>query len=255
MNQRPRVEAPSADEIEGRFRQPLVLTTRPVILGGISLLSVVFRFKWTAEGLERLGDCKPPLIFAANHCSHADTAAIMGTLPRPIRRRACVAAALDVFGPARYVPRKTFKWLKRECLQIIVAGGFHAFAFDRHGSSLRSLRTATELVERGWSLVLYPEGTRSRTGEMAPFKPGVGLLAKTTGRPVIPVHVKGGRDILACGGFLPRPAHVMVRYGEPMIFSKGDSAAAFTERLRLRVRALAPVDADALVGSEVTIDG
>jgi long-chain acyl-CoA synthetase len=214
---------------------------RPVLRGGMGVLGRVRRFKWTGYGVEKLRDYDQPLIFASNHCSHADTAAIMGTLPFRIRRKTCVAAALDVFGPANYVPKRTWKWFKRECLQTIVAAAFHAFAFDRLGPPLRSLRTALDLMDHGWSVLLYPEGTRSRTGEMGPFKPGVGLMAKSSGRPVVPVHVTGGRDILPCKIFLPRPGHVIVRFGRPLYREPDESPVAFTRRIEQQVRKLARV--------------
>ncbi|MHC5112870.1 MAG: lysophospholipid acyltransferase family protein [Planctomycetota bacterium] len=230
-----RAVAPSVDEIERRFRNPVVTVARPLILGGLSALGVVRRYRWRAEGAEALLDEDQPVIFAANHGSHADTAAILGTLPRALHRRTCVAAALDVFGPAGNGEKSSFAGLRRECLQVVVAAGFHAFAFDRQGPPLRSLRTAVTLVRRGWSMLLYPEGTRSRTGRLGPFKAGVGILARSTGRPIIPVHVSGGSTILPCGRFLPNPGTAIVRYGERMTLERGESAADVTERVRQRI--------------------
>jgi 1-acyl-sn-glycerol-3-phosphate acyltransferase len=242
MSGEDRVHAPTAEEIEGRFLHPSFIVTRPMILAGLALLRAACRFGWSAEGVDRLDPDDQPLIFAANHCSHADTAAILGTLPRSIRRRTCVAAALDVFGPASRSQRP-IKVVQRECLQVVVAGGFRAFAFDRQGPPLRSLRTATELIRRGWNLLLFPEGTRSRSGEIGPFKGGVGLLAKMTGRPVVPVHVAGGATILPCGATIPRPGHAFVRFSDPIHLEAQESAADFTARLRRRIRDLAPAGA------------
>jgi 1-acyl-sn-glycerol-3-phosphate acyltransferase len=230
-----RVQAPMAPEIERRFCSPTVTIARPVIHAGIGVLGLVRRFGWTGHGLEHLAAIDGPVILAANHVSHADTAAILGTLPPERRRRTCVAAALDVFGPA---PKGGIKAIKRECLQIIVAAGFHAFAFDRHGPPLRSMRTAVDLIRRDWTLLLFPEGTRSRTGALGPFKAGVAVLAKKTGRPVIPVHVSGGPSILPCGRTMPCRGRATVRYGQPIQPAKGESAAAFLERLRQRVIAV-----------------
>jgi 1-acyl-sn-glycerol-3-phosphate acyltransferase len=238
MTDESRVQGPAAEEIERRFRHPAVLAARPVILGGIGALSVVRRFGWTGIGADRLRAHDGPLIFAANHASHADTAAILGTLPRSIRRRTCVAAALDVFGPASNGERRSWHAFRRECLQIVVAAGFHAFAFDRHGPPRRSLRTAVTLVRRGWSLLLYPEGTRSRTGRIGPFKAGVGVLAKMTGRPVVPIHVGGGTTILPCGSTVPRSGRAVVRFGDAVRLAPDESAAAFTQRLHGRIREL-----------------
>ncbi|MHC4992915.1 MAG: hypothetical protein ACYTGC_18230, partial [Planctomycetota bacterium] len=130
----------SCSQIERRFRSFPVVVTRPLVRGGLRGLGVVRRYSWTAEGAETLRGLKGPLIFAANHLSHADTAAIMGTLPHGIRRRTAVAAALDVFGPSS--KGRTFR---NECLQLIVAAGFHAFAFDRHGPPMRSIRSSVQL--------------------------------------------------------------------------------------------------------------
>jgi long-chain acyl-CoA synthetase len=231
-----RVEPPTAAEIERRFASPLVVGARPLILAGIATLGFACRFQWTAEGTSALLDGDGPTILAANHASHADTAAILGTLPRPIRRRTCVAAALDVFGPNGET--RTIRAFRRECLQVIVAAGFHAFAFDRSGPPLRSLRTAVDLVRGGWNLLLYPEGTRSRTGELGEFKAGVGVLARVTQRPVVPVNVAGGTSILPCGATVPRSGHAHVRFGEPIRISRGESGHAFADRVRQRVREL-----------------
>ncbi len=221
---------PTSREIERRFRSPAVLASRPVILSTVELLGAAVCFKWTPVGLAHVERLEPPLIFAANHQSHADTPAIIGVLPRHLRERTVVAAALDVFGSkgnGNGMPS-----LKREALQVLVAAGWHAFAFDRHGPPLRSVRTAVELIRNGWSLLLYPEGTRSRTGELGPFKAGVGALARFTRRPVVPIHVQGGRRVLPAGAFLPRPGHMTVRFGTALQPQHREPLEGFAARLR-----------------------
>jgi 1-acyl-sn-glycerol-3-phosphate acyltransferase len=232
-----RERAPSADEIEEQLRSIAVLALRPVVWAGVGILSVLRQYSWSGYFECDLMRLEGPLMFAANHRSHADTAAILDTMPPKVCKNTVVAAALDVFGPdTRNGARR--KWSK-SALQLITAAGFHAFAFDRHGPPLRSVRTSTQLIKSGWHLLLYPEGTRSRSGEIAAFKPGVGVLAKFTGRPVIPVHVDGGERILPYSTFLPGAGHARVRYGEPMFFRKGETPAEFTQRLELEVRQLA----------------
>ena len=227
------IQAPTAGEIERRFCSPAVIVTRSVILGSIGLLKAARSFDWRPSGLHHLRAVEHPVVLAANHQSHADTAAILGTLPRSLREHTAVAAALDVFGRS---DNGSVPSMKRAGLQLVVAAGFHAFAFDRHGPPLRSVRTAVRLIRRGWSLLLYPEGTRSRTGTMGPFKPGVGVLARLTRRGVIPVNVEGGRRILPCGAMVPRPGQMVVRYGAPLFFEPGESLLGFTSRLEACVR-------------------
>ncbi len=231
----PYVRPPTTEEVERRLNSLLVRTLRPVLWAGIYSLAFVRRFGWSAEGLEHLEDLDGPVLFAANHQSHVDTAAIIGTLPPNICKRTVVAAALDVFG---HGPTGAPPSFKREMLQLIVAAGFHAFAFDRQGPALPSLRTSTQLVRNGWNLLLYPEGTRSRTGEIGPFKAGVSILARFTNRPVVPVFTDGGRHILPCGAFMPRAAHAIVRYGKPIWLEKGESAESFALRIEDAVHTL-----------------
>jgi len=228
-----RLLPPTADEIEQRFRSPMVVVTRPLILASLSAVRVARTVRYRGVGVQHLLATPAPFILAANHQSHADTHAILESLPRKVREHTAVAAALDVFGHGE-VPS-----LKRECLQLVVAAGFRAFAFDRHGPPLPSLRTAVQLIRNGWNLLLYPEGTRSRSGEMGPFKPGVSVLARFTRRPVIPVHVSGGRQVLPCGALVPRAGVITTRFGAPLRFRRGETLSGFAARVQDQVRAQA----------------
>ncbi|MBT8485696.1 MAG: 1-acyl-sn-glycerol-3-phosphate acyltransferase [Phycisphaerales bacterium] len=230
---------PTAADIERRFGSPTVRIARPVISAGLVGLRGVCRFNWTSRNLDAVTGVTPPFILASNHASHVDTAAILGTLPPTLRERTCVAAALDVFGPLERGRCGPIRSLRREFLQVTVAAGFRAFAFDRHGSSRRSLRAAVELVRHGWNLLLFPEGTRSRAGVIGPFKAGVAIVAKMTGRPVVPTYVQGGTTVLPCGTTIPRPGRVVTWYGTPLRLADGENAQEFTARVETRVRELA----------------
>lgn len=104
------------------------------------------------------------------------------------------------------------------------------------------------------NLILYPEGTRSGTGEMQTFKKGAGLFAVELGVPVVPAYIEGAHRILAKGKFLPRPRSVTVRFGEPVRFASDASdlqlgrarRRAAVELLEQRIRGLSerPSDGD-----------
>jgi len=246
-----RVAPPTAEQIERRFASPVVKGMRPLVTGGIELLKLTRRFRWVPTGVEHLGGLEPPVILASNHTSHVDTAAILGTLPRSLRSHTAVAAALDVFGSN---DKHALAAVPNLCLQYLVASGFHAFAFDRHGPPLRSIRTAQQLIRNGWNLLLFPEGTRSRDGQLRPFKIGVGVLAKFPGRPVVPIHVTGGNRILPCHSFLPRPGDVHVSYGRPMHFAPGDNPKAFVQRVRDQVQRLGRQQAEQMAARDGSVD-
>lgn len=231
-----RGRAPSAEEIEKRFASPVIRTARPMVLAAVGALKFSLRFGWDAHFEYNLGRLRRPIIFAANHRSHVDTGAILGTLPKRFRSKTAVAAALDVFGPDTNNGMR--RRVGKDLLQFVVGAGFHAFAFDRFGPPLRSVRTSVQLIRNGWSLLLYPEGTRSKDAQIGQFKAGVGLLARFTGRPVIPVFVAGGEQVLPCGAFMMRAARIQVRYGSPMYYEAKDTPVTFAARVEEQVRLL-----------------
>ena len=87
-------------------------------------------------------------------------------------------------------------------------------------------------------MLVFPEGTRSRTGAIGHFRPGIGLLAVRTGRQVLPVRIVGTYRALPPGAVLPRRARCEVRFGAPLRALPDEDPRAFTERLEATIRAL-----------------
>lgn len=166
----------------------------------LPLLQGLVSKSFEVEGLQALQQLPFPVMFIANHASHVDTLSVLRALPWPIRRRLCIAAAADYF----FSNRLLAGWLS---LSI------NAFAFSREGSIRGSLDHCGELVDNGWSLLIYPEGTRSPDGSLLPFKPGIGYLATELGIPVVPVAISGGHRILPKGAYWPLRSPVRVRFG------------------------------------------
>ncbi len=99
---------------------------------------------------------------------------------------------------ADYFATKKSRWF--------MAAWLGAFAFNRTGRGADSIAAAEGLLAAGWHVVLFPEGTRTTTGEINPFQPGIGLLARHTGRQVLPVRIVGIRQVLPKGGATAAPA-------------------------------------------------
>lgn len=178
------------------------------------------------EGREWVRELERPVIFAANHSSHADTSLILHSLTDTARDRTVVAAAADY-------------WFKHPLLGNLVSLFLNTFPFSRTGGAQAQLHSSSQLLKSGWNLVLFPEGHRSPDGRIQEFKPGVGHLAKETGTPVVPMHIRGAHDIMPSGQKLPLPAPARVRIGKPMSPGPKEGSREFTSRVENAVRTLA----------------
>lgn len=177
------------------------------------------------EGREFVRDLERPVIFAANHSSHADTSLILHSLTDAARDRTVVAAAADY-------------WFKHPLLGNVVSLFLNTFPFSRTGGAQGQLHSSSQLLKSGWNLVLFPEGSRSPDGRIQEFKPGVGYLARETGTPVVPVHIQGAFQVMPRHQPLPVPGKVRVRIGKPMTPEPKEGTREFTARVEKAVRTL-----------------
>lgn len=174
-------------------------------------------------GLEHLATVEWPAILCPTHASHLDVSALRLALGPRFRRRVAPAVAADYFRPSR------IRWF--------FAAWLGAFPFVR-AASPDSIAAAEELLSRGWSVLVFPEGTRSRSGELGAFQPGVGLIARRSGRQVLPVRIRGTHAVLPPGARRPRRGSVEVRFGPPLRVADGERSRDFVERLAATIRAL-----------------
>jgi long-chain acyl-CoA synthetase len=141
-------------------------------------------------------------LVVANHASHLDMGLVKVALGDQ-GGKLCALAARDYFFDTP---------LKRAYFENFT----NLIPMERSGSLRRSLRGAVEAVRRGMNLLIFPEGTRSRDGGMAPFKPTAGYLALTCGVDTLPVYIRGTHDALPPGHALPRRAKLEVVIGKPI---------------------------------------
>ena len=179
-------------------------------LAGLFRFSVwaIYRYYFSIKcsGLENLPR-EQPYIIAANHSSHLDTLAVMTVLGDEFKRLR-VLAAKDYWFSTRFK-----SWFSGELLKFV--------PFDRHANFLQGLRISQEVLKQDECLLIYPEGTRSVTGELQPFKPGLGLLAYESGSPIIPAYIDGTYHALPKGKNLPRKSRIQVIFGKPIAPSSG----------------------------------
>jgi len=174
------------------------------------------------HGMRNLEALKPPFIVIANHSSHLDAPLIYGALPRRLSRNLAAATAGDYFFNAWYkaLPTKLF---------------FNSFPVARQGHSNRSGQRglAAHLVNDGVPILIFPEGTRSRTGAMANFTPGAAALSISRNVPVLPIALVGAYAAMPYGANVPVPGrpHVHVVIGRPLRAAPSEIAHQFSERL------------------------
>jgi 1-acyl-sn-glycerol-3-phosphate acyltransferase len=182
----------------------------------------------TIEGLDNLRGFKGPAVVIANHSSHMDTPVVLSALPDSLASRMAIAAAADKF----YASRR--KWAWRYSLFL------NTFPVHR-GGGVKQLEYPLSLLRRGWSILIFPEGARSKTGRVARFRAGPSILATQAGVPVIPIYIEGLRDIMPKGQRAPRPGPVTARIGRPVSVAGAASVAEATQLLEDAMRALAGV--------------
>jgi 1-acyl-sn-glycerol-3-phosphate acyltransferase len=162
------------------------------------------------EGREKL-PAAPPYILVANHSSHLDALTLAAALRGPAARRAYALAAGDHF-------------FGGDLATAFAAGAINALPVwrgqpARAAGDIAVLRD--RLVEDGAVFILFPEGTRSRSGEMGPFQAGIGALISNTGVPVVPCHLAGAFAAWPPTARFPRPGKLTLRIGAPLRFAEG----------------------------------
>ena len=191
------------------------------------------------EGREQLRAIDGPVIFAANHQSHMDTPVLMAALPARLRYRLAPAMAKEFF-KAHFFPEEYGRraWLANSLNYYLAALFFNAFPLpQREAGARQTLRYIGEVLAQGFSVLIFPEGRRTETGEIGRFRPGIGMIGSRLGAPVVPVRIEGLDKVLHHTWRMARPGPVRVAFGAPIQLI-GDDYEALAKRVEEAVRAL-----------------
>ena len=209
MDDRPVREGSCAALDERWARTAPARAARAAILAGVFGPILTYYTRRAHRGRERLAGVRGPVVFAATHASHIDTPILLRALPAPWRGRTVVAAAADYFYGQR----------SRAALVSLL---FCTVPMRREGGGSGDLDHVDALLDGGWSVLMYPEGTRRHQGGPARLRSGAAVLAARHGVPVVPVHLAGTRAALPPGQGWPRrrvwqARHpVRVTFGDPI---------------------------------------
>jgi 1-acyl-sn-glycerol-3-phosphate acyltransferase len=207
-------------------RRPLANTVRDVLQELVLLPGLRYVASPSVQGRERLAQLSQPVVVAANHASHLDTAVVVEAMPLEWRHRLAVGAAADYF----------FTGKVRGTLAALAIG---AFPVERKRASATSARLAVRLVEEGWNLILFPEGGRSSDGWLQELKPGAAFVAARTARPLVPMWITGTEHLLRKGAKRLQRGRVDVLIGDAILPRPGEDARALHERFEVAMRRLA----------------
>jgi 1-acyl-sn-glycerol-3-phosphate acyltransferase len=158
---------------------------------------------------------KGPVILASNHASILDPPLIGSGIRRGIN----------------YLARES---LFRFPVVGWVLRNWNSVPVDRDGGGAAGLRAILERLLAGGGIILFPEGTRTRDGKLQPARAGIGLTVIKSDAPVVPVRVFGTLKALSRDMAWPRPYHVAVKYGKPMMFERLRADAKVCSKARLK---------------------
>ncbi len=191
------------------------------------------------EGRDRLDQLTGPALFVANHVTLADHALILAALPTRLRHRLAIAMEGERLRGWLHPPAGTslFTRLRLLAQYALVTTFFYVFPLPKRSGFRRSFAYAGACIERGESVLVFPEGERAASGQMvmSPFKSGIGVLARELGVPVVPVKLHGLYELKRRKQYFASRGQVAVVFGEPVRFDAHVEAAQITADLERRV--------------------
>jgi long-chain acyl-CoA synthetase len=187
------------------------------------------------RGRENLRNSRGPLLFVSNHITRVDVGLILAALPLRFRFRLAVAMLGEMLQEMRDPPRSMpfFRRIWERVLYGLAVALFNVFPLPQKTGFRRSFAFAGESADRGYSILIFPEGERTADGRMRQFRAGVGLLAANLDLPVVPMRIDGLFDRRLIG-----PGKVKINIGRPLRFSPGTDPLKIARQLEDSVRAL-----------------
>lgn len=189
-------------------------------------------------GREKLKDAKGPMLIVSNHVAYLDIGFLLWALPWRYRTSLAVAMVGERLAAMRHPP-KEMNWLSAIRAKLdygLVVALFNVFPLFQRFGFRESFAFAGEAVDRGYSVVVFPEGRRTDTGELQTFQSGVGLLANKLDVPVLPMRIDNLFELRQKHQRFSR--RIVVRIGEPVKYPANAAAETIARDLERRVKEL-----------------
>ena len=218
------------------------ITARAVLQFLDRTTRAVQRISRTFDGAQHLDEAGSPFIIASNHVSLLDAPMLHLAMPRRHSRRTAVVGGLDFFSP-----RRGWSWRRNAWRRIVVwflRSSMNVVLIDRRGGDYSNLDQIESLLRDGWNLIIFPEATRSRTGERGRLRSGVAELALRHRCTVLPCKIIGTNKVLPVGGTIPQHGAMDLRVGPPISIDPMSSTRDFVHCLGEAIEAIGTEDPD-----------
>jgi long-chain acyl-CoA synthetase len=185
------------------------------------------------EGRENLRGIDGPVLITCNHVTYIDVGFVLIALPLRLRHRLAVGMHGErLWGMWR--PPRGMNFVQRWWFQAgyyLVVALFNVFPLPQESGVRESFAFAGECADRGYSILVFPEGRRTPDGKLSPFRSGIGMLASRLSVPVVPMRIDGLYDMKLAGRKIARSGELRVVVGNPVLFPVGTPAEEITSQL------------------------
>src|SRR5450631_125780 len=205
------------------------------------LRPAIMLFGWPRiEGRENLRGVKGPLLVISNHVGDVDGGFLLTALPARFRHRIATATGGEALEALRCPSqdRNFFLRIYDRVQWILGVSLLNLFPLPREAGFRRSFAYAGDAVDRGYSLLVFPEGRHTTDGKLNPFRAGIGLLAANLDIPVLPMRIDGLFVVKQAGRKFAAPWKISVRIGVPMEFPAGTDPQKIAAALQNAVERL-----------------
>ena len=207
----------------------------------LSIKPAILLLGWPRiEGRENLRGWNGPLLLVCNHIADVDFAFVQAALPAGLRNRIAIATRGEAL-EALHTPaagRSFFGRIYDRTGWLLGVSLLNLFPLPREAGFRQSFAYAGEAVDRGYSVLVFPEGRHTVDGKMNAFRAGIGLLANNLGLPMLPMRITGLFEVKHAGKKFARPWRIGVRIGRPMKFAEGSDPQQIARELQSAVEAL-----------------
>lgn len=192
------------------------------------------------EGRENLQSVKGPLLIVSNHIDDVDPGFIVTALPARFRHRMATATGGEALEALRspQQERGLLGGAYDRMQWVLGVALLNLFPLPREAGFRKSFAYAGEAVDKGYSVLVFPEGRHTTDGKMNPFRAGIGLLAQNLGIAVLPMRIDGLFEVKNAGKKFAAPGRIRVKIGKPVQFPAGMDAEKIAAALQKGVEEL-----------------